>query len=63
MKKKFFPQKHKIDVPLHPPERLKCKKRIKQEPEIQYVEIVLQYPRDQLRGRLKNKPANIICDE
>ena len=31
-------------VPLHPREHLKCKKRIKQEPEIYYVKIVLQHP-------------------
>ena len=51
------------NVPLHPRERLKCKKRIKQESEIQYVKTVPQHPRDQLSRRLKNKPANTICDE
>ena len=50
-------------VPLHRRERLKCKKRIKQEPEIQYVKTVPQHPRDRLTRRLKNKSANIICDE
>ena len=48
---------------LHPHERLKCKKRIKQEPKIQYVKTVPQHPQDRLSRRLKNKPANIICDE
>ena len=50
-------------VPLHRCEHLKCKKRIKQELEIQYVKTVPQHPRDRLSRRLKNKPANIICDE
>ena len=49
--------------PLYPRERLKRKKRIKQEPEIQYVKTVTQYPRDQLSRRLKNKPKNITCDK
>ena len=49
-------------VPLHPHERLKQKKRIKQKPEIQYVKPVPQHSRDRLSRRLKNKPANIICD-
>ena len=49
-------------VPLHPREHLKRKKRIKQGPEIQYNKTILQHPRDQLSGRLKNKPPNIICE-
>ena len=49
-------------VRLHLPERLKCEKRIKQEPEIKYVKTVPQHPQDRLSRRLKNKPANIICD-
>ena len=42
---------------------MKCKKGIKQESEIKYVKTVPQCPRDQLGRRLKNKPANIICNE
>ena len=37
---------HIKKVLLHPLERLKGKKRIKQEPEIQYVKTVPQQPRD-----------------
>ena len=44
-------------------EHLKCKKKIKHEPEIQYVKTVPQHSRDQLSRRLKKKPANIICDK
>ena len=50
-------------IPLHHRQRLKRKKRIKQEPEIQYVNTVPQYLRDQFSRRLKGKPGNIICDE
>ena len=39
-------------------EHLKCKKKIKHEPEIQYVKTVPQHSRDQLSRRLKKKPAN-----
>ena len=54
---------HIKKVPLHPHEHLKRKKRIKQDLEIQYVKTVLQHSRDQLSRRLKNKPANVICDK
>ena len=38
-------------------------KRIKQEPERQYVKTVPQHPRDWLSRRLKNKPANTLRDK
>ena len=50
-------------VPLHPRDRLKHQKKIKQESEVQYIKPLLQHPRDRLSRRLKNRPANIICDE
>ena len=50
-------------VSLNPCEQLKRKKRIKQEPEIQYLKTVLQHPRDRFRRRINNKPTHTICDE
>ena len=50
-------------VSLHPRDRLKHKKKIKQESEVQYIKPLPQHPRDRLNRRLKNRPANIICDE
>ena len=50
-------------VSLHPRDRLKRKKKIKQESEVQYIKPLPQHPRDRLNRRLKNRPANIICDE
>ena len=47
----------------HPPEHLKRKKRIRQEPEVQYVKPVPPHLLDRLSRRLKKKSANRICDE
>ena len=50
-------------VSLHPRERLKCKNRLKDETELKYLKTVPSHPRDCLSRRLKNTPANIVCNE
>ena len=42
---------------------MKCKNRLKDEPELKYLKIVPFHPRNRLSRRLKNAPANIVCDE
>ena len=50
-------------VTLHPREHLKRKNRLKDEPELKYLETVPCQPRDSLSRRLKNASKNIVCDE
>ena len=42
---------------------MKCKNRLKDEPELKYLTTVPSHPRDHLSRQLKNAPANIVCDE
>ena len=42
---------------------MKCKNRLKDEPELKFLKTVPSHPRDCLSRRLKNAPANIACDE
>ena len=50
-------------VPPYSRERLNCKNRLKDEPVLKYLKTVPSDPRDRLSRRLKNAPANIVCDE
>ena len=50
-------------VLLHPCERLRHKKKMKQEPETQYIKTLPKNTHDWLSRRLENKPANIACNE
>ena len=50
-------------VLLHPRERLKCKNRLKDEPKLKYLKTVTSHPRYRLSRRLKNAPANTMCNE
>ena len=46
----------------HSRKRLKRKNRLKDEPELKYLKTVPSHPRVCLSRRLKNAPANIVCD-
>ena len=42
---------------------MKRKNRLKDEPELKYLKTVPSHPRDHISRRLKNAPANTVCDE
>ena len=42
---------------------MKCKNRLKDEPELKYLKTVPSHPRDRLSRQFKNAPGNVVCDE
>ena len=48
---------------MHPRERLKQKKKLKKNPEVEYVKTVPIHPRNRLSRKIINAPTNIFVDK